>query len=424
MVDERENKGTEFSFIQETVKQKSIYQNRLVRKGAVSVFCGALFALTVLAVWAVAAPRLNQRAEEQELQPIDIPEESPEIEEEEQEEAEEPIVHITETVSLTLSDYKKMYQQLMQIGNQVEKSLVNISVVTVDTDWFDESFTSKSSVSGVLVGDNGLELLILTNYEEVRDGELIITFFDRTTAKAVLKKYDKNTGLAVVSVNLGDVSESTRGVITYADLGSSKTLRSGEPVLAVGSPFGTYGSVLTGSLTSVAQTVAVYDGSYNVLTTDMAKSDHDMGSGVLANWDGKIIAVIQDQYEVNSQKNTIQAYGISDLKSVIEHLSNNQDLVYMGITGADVTTAISEAEQIPIGVYVSEVAMDSPAIMAGIQPGDIITSMSGQTVTNLKDVMAILLKCSNGQEINVVCQRSGVDGYQELQTAVRLQILE
>ena len=389
-----------------------------------SVFCGALFALTALLIWALAAPRLKLKAEEQEILPINIPEELPESEEEAPEPPEESIVHITETVSLTLADYKKMYQQLMQIGNQVEKSLVNISVVTVDTDWFDESFTSQSSVSGVLVGDNGLELLILTNYNEVRDGELLVTFFDRTAAKAVLKKYDKNTGLAVVSVNLGDISESTRGVITYADLGSSKTLRSGEPVLAVGSPFGTYGSVLMGSLTSVTQTVAVYDGAYNVLTTDMAESGHDTGSGVLTDLDGKIIAIIQNKYEVNSQKDTIQAYGISDLKSVIEHLSNNQDLVYMGITGADVTTSISEAEQIPIGVYVSEVAMDSPAIMAGIQPGDIITSMSGQTVTNLKDVMAILLKCSNGQEINVVCQRSGMDGYQELQTTVRLQILE
>lgn len=424
MGEERENKGTEFSFIQEKVKQKSIYQNRLLRKAAMSVFCGALFALSALLIWALAAPRLKLKAEEQEILPINIPEEVPESEEEVSEPPEESVVHITETVSLTLEDYRKMYQQLMQIGNQAEKSLVNISAVTVDTDWFDESFTSQNSVSGVLVGDNGLELLILTNYTEVRDGELLVTFFDRTTAKAVLKKYDKNTGLAVVSVNLGDISESTRGVITYADLGSSKTLRSGEPVLAVGSPFGTYGSVLMGSLTSVTQTAAAYDGAYNVLTTDMAKSGHDTGSGVLTDLDGKIIAIIQDKYEVNSQKDTIQAYGISDVKSVIEHLSNNQDLVYMGITGTDVTTSVSEAEQIPIGVYVSEVAMDSPAIMAGIQPGDIITSMSGQTVTNLKDVMAILLKCSNGQEINVVCQRSGMDGYQELQTTVRLQILE
>lgn len=62
---------------------------------------------------------------------------------------------------------------------------------------------------------------------------------------------------------------------------------------------------------------------------------------------------------MNAQKNTIQAYGISDMKTVIEHLSNNQDMVYMGIVGADVTTSISKSENIPIGVYVAEVSMNS-----------------------------------------------------------------
>ena len=111
-------------------------------------------------------------------------------------------------------------------------------------------------------------------------------------------------------------------------------------------------------------------------------------------------------------------------KEEIEHLSNSQDLVYMGIIGGDVTTTISEQEDIPIGVYVSEVAMDSPAMAGGIQPGDIITSMSGQQVTNLKDVRSILLKCSNGQNIQVVCQRPDRTGYQELEVTVQLTILE
>lgn len=96
----------------------------------------------------------------------------------------------------------------------------------------------------------------------------------------------------------------------------------------------------------------------------------------------------------------------------------------MGIAGTDVTTALSELEEIPIGVYVSEVAMDSPAIESGIQPGDIITSMSGQPVTNLKDVMAILMKCSNGQNIQVICQRLNKTSYQELELSVNLRILE
>lgn len=418
MPEGRENKN--LSFIQETVKQKRFYQNRMVQRIVWSVVSGVLFALAALAVWAVAAPYVIPKAEQPEVQPVTLPE--PE-EPPEEEEEEEPPVYIMEQVSIELEDYRKMYLQLMQIGSQVEKSLVNVSAVTIDTDWFDEVYTSRSSVSGVLVGDNGLELLILTSYENIEDSEsLQVMFYDHTTASAVLKKYDKNTGLAVLSVNLSDISESTREVIAYADIGSSKTLRSGEPVIAVGSPGGNYGSVLYGNLTSVSQTAGLYDGSYNVLTTDMVKAHS--GSGVLISWTGKIIGMIQNQCEVTSQNNTIQAYGISDIMEVVEHLSNSQDIVYMGVIGADVTTAISEIEEIPIGVYVSEVAINSPAFEAGIQPGDIITSMSGQPVTNLKDVTATLMKCSNGQNIQVTCQRLNKTVYQELELSVNLKILE
>ena len=136
------------------------------------------------------------------------------------------------------------------------------------------------------------------------------------------------------------------------------------------------------------------------------------------------MGIIQSECEVNAQKNTIQAYGISDMKAVIEHLSNNQDMVYMGIVGADVTTSISESENIPIGVYVAEVSMDSPAIAAGIQPGDIITGMSGQSVTNMKDVMSVLLTCIDGQKVQVTFERSSKSGYQELETTVELKIYE
>ena len=417
MVEEKEKKGSDFSFIQETIKQKRFYQNKVVRKLIWTIASGVLFALPVFCVMAFFLPKLMEKPEP-EIVPITIPEEEPV-----EETYEEQPVYITETVSMELEDYKKMYQQLIQISNQVEKSLVNVSAMTVDTDWFDETDTSQSSVCGMLIGDNGVELLILTDYGKVEHGEnLLVTFYDHTTASAVLKKYDRNTGLAVLGVNLSEITENTRGIILYADLGSSKTLRSGEPVLAIGSPAGSYDSLLFGNLTSVSQVAGIYDGSCSVLTTDMVKANS--GSGVLVNWNGQIVGILQDHYEVTGQKNTIQAYGISDMKNIIEHLSNNQDIVYMGIIGADVTTAISESEQIPVGVYVSEVAMDSPAIIAGVQPGDIITSISGQPVTNLKDVSAILLKCSNGQSIQVICQRPDKTAYQELTLPVELKILE
>ena len=420
-MEEDKEKNSGFSFMQEKIKEKPVYANPLVKKALRCILGGALFGGTALLIWALALPRINNRMEKNEIQEIQIPEEMVDSETDDKDEDESP-VYITETVSMELKDYEKMYQQLMQIGNQVSKSVVDISAVKTDTDWFDEALTSHKSVAGLIIGDNGMELLILTEHEKVKDGDLKVRFYDHTEAAGTLKKYDSNTGLAVISVNLSDVDSSTREVISYAELGSSKSLRSGQPVIVVGNPTGSNGSLLFGNLTSVTQTAELYDSSYNILTTDILKSSN--GSGVVADWSGKIVGLLQEKTEVEGQDNTIQAYGISDVKDLIEHLSNNQDIVYMGIVGADVTTSISEQENIPIGVYVSEVSLDSPAITAGIQPGDIITEINGQAIVNLKDIVATLLKCSSGQTVDVRYKRADASGYQDLQASVTLKVLQ
>ena len=420
-MEEDKEKNSGFSFMQEKIKEKPVYANPLVKKALRCILGGALFGGTALLIWALALPRINNRMEKNEIQEIQIPEETVDSETDDKDEDESP-VYITETVSMELKDYEKMYQQLMQIGNQVSKSLVDISAVKTDTDWFDEALTSHKSVAGLIIGDNGMELLILTEHEKVKDGDLKVRFYDHTEAAGTLKKYDSNTGLAVISVNLSDVDSSTREVISYAELGSSKSLRSGQPVIVVGNPTGSNGSLLFGNLTSVTQTAELYDSSYNILTTDILRSSN--GSGVVADWSGKIVGLLQEKTEAEGQDNTIQAYGISDVKDLIEHLSNNQDIVYMGIVGADVTTSISEQENIPIGVYVSEVSLDSPAITAGIQPGDIITEINGQAIVNLKDIVATLLKCSNGQTVDVRYKRADASGYQNLQASVTLKVLQ
>ena len=420
-MEEDKEKNSGFSFMQEKIKEKPVYANPLVKKALRCILGGALFGGTALLIWALALPRINNRMEKNEIQEIQIPEETVDSGTDDKSEDESP-VYITETVSMELKDYEKMYQQLMQIGNQVSKSLVDISAVKTDTDWFDEALTSHKSVAGLIIGDNGMELLILTEHEKVKDGDLKVRFYDHTEAAGTLKKYDSNTGLAVISVNLSDVDSSTREVISYAELGSSKSLRSGQPVIVVGNPTGSNGSLLFGNLTSVTQTAELYDSSYNILTTDILKSSN--GSGVVADWSGKIVGLLQEKTEVEGQDNTIQAYGISDVKDLIEHLSNNQDIVYMGIVGADVTTSISEQENIPIGVYVSEVSLDSPAITAGIQPGDIITEINGQAIVNLKDIVATVLKCSSGQTVDVRYKRADASGYQDLQASVTLKVLQ
>ena len=87
MADLKDKKDSDYLFMQEKIKQKPIYQNRTVRKCASCILSGVLFALAALGVWAFALPFLDNQAEEQEIQPIEIPEEEENTETEEEEDS-------------------------------------------------------------------------------------------------------------------------------------------------------------------------------------------------------------------------------------------------------------------------------------------------------------------------------------------------
>lgn len=115
---------------------------------------------------------------------------------------------------------------------------------------------------------------------------------------------------------------------------------------------------------------------------------------------------------------------ISDLKGVIEHLSNNQDIVYLGIRGADVTEEVQEELGLPEGVYITSVEMDSPAMTAGIQGGDVIVDISGQEVKSLSEMQELLLNFSEDQVITVKVMRQGKEGMKEIMCSVGLSALK
>ena len=112
---------------------------------------------------------------------------------------------------------------------------------------------------------------------------------------------------------------------------------------------------------------------------------------------------------------TVTAYGISDLKSMIECLSNGETVPYLGITGVSVTEEIASEQGMPQGVYVQKVDADSPAMAAGIQSGDVITEVDKAKVTTLSAYHAALMKRKTGDSIRVKGMRKGTDGYVDVQ---------
>lgn len=425
MAEEKRREEQEFSFVKEKIKKQPFYQNKTLRRAALqlifSVVCGAVACF----VFVIVHPWMERTFGEQEMTEITIPQEEEEetvTEPQEETEDEEPVV-ITEPRELEVEDYADLYTKLKEVADTAGKSLVTVTASSSGTDWFNETYESRRELSGLLVGNNGVELLILAPYSQVEGADTLqAAFADGSTLAAVLKNYDSVTELAVLSVNLADVEEDTLESIRMAELGSSKSLKAGEPVIAVGSPAGIAGSVKYGNLVASGYKVSVIDGEYNLLITDMERSEK--GSGVLLNLSGQVIGLLEDSYLNSSNEGALTAYAISDMKDIIEHLSNSQDLVYMGIHGTDVTEEISEAQGIPAGVYVTGMEADSPAMNSGIQAGDIITEINGKTITSLSQIREMLLKFSREQVIQVVVMRQGKDGYKEIECSVTLNVLQ
>ena len=275
----------------------------------------------------------------------------------------------------------------------------------------------------MIIADTGEQLWILTERKTIQGASSIrVTFVDDTTVEAKLQKYDGNTGIAVLRVNAEDVSGETKEQIAVATLGSSVGVSLGQMVLAVGSPIGTIHSILSGTITSNKNSISTTDCNYTVFTTDMVGTAD--GSGALINTNGEIIGFVLQDYNLQKEQSTLTAVSISELKGVIELLSNDKPVPYLGMRISTVTEEISKNYDIPMGVYVRDVEIDSPAMEAGFQSGDVITAINGEEIMSAEDYEKLVLTLNAEDVVHISCQRQSVDGYISLEIDVVVGILK
>ena len=178
-------------------------------------------------------------------------------------------------------------------------------------------------------------------------------------------------------------------VIDIAKLGSSNNANLlGKPVMALGSPMGTSGTVCYGIVTSVGTVIDQPDSAYKSIITDIYGSRN--ATGILVDLNGMVLGIIDNVNTSNDMGNLLTAYGVTELKRTIEKMSNNQERAYLGIHGADVPEEAIRESGMPTGTYVKEIEMDSPAMNAGIQSGDVIIAANGTPIENYKDLLNVL----------------------------------
>ena len=416
----------EFSFMNEKIKDKPFYKKKWVKILAATVALAVIFGLISSAVFSKVSDWIENKKEQEAMTDIKIPQDTveesvaPEVTDSETEPS------ISETIvvdpQITVEDYMVLYANFRGLAKDVQKSLVTVTALNNDVDWFNEEYQNRGQCSGMIIGDNGVELLVLTKYSNIESCDGInVTFVDDTIVNAVLKKYDVTTNLAVISINLSDISENTKAKIVNATLGNSIRLEAGTPVLAIGRADGSEDSMKVGTLTSTHNKQSVVDAEYTILVTDMMKNAG--ADGILINLNGEVIGIMQEQHLSSNMENVLTAYGISDIKSLLEHLSNNQDIAYLGIKGVSVTNEALKSG-VPSGVYVTEVQIDSPAMKGGIQSGDVIQAINGQKVLSMSELSDVLSRLSNRQNITLEVRRLTRDGYKKTNYQTSLSVLE
>lgn len=422
-----EKKDDEFAFIKEKIKDKPLNKRRLLQHAAITVVFAVIFGLIACFVITVMQPVMEEWMHPKEENRVTIPkdelEPDTEPQETETESEEKAPVYITETQQLETQDYQKLQNKIYAIGEAANKAIVTVTGVKSDTDWFNTSYESSGQASGIIIANNGQELLILTEKKVITDAQAIhVTFIDNMVVNAVLKQYDGNTGVAVLSVALSDVPQKTLNTIETAVLGNSYVTRPGTVVIALGSPLGANFSILTGDITAVDNSVSTLDATYHVLNTDIVGSSN--GSGVLINLSGEVVGLIMQSYSSDGDQNTLTAVSISELKEVIEKLSNNQNIPYLGAKLSTVTDEISQAYDLPRGVYVKSVEMDSPAMNAGMQSGDVVVEINGTAVEDVSQYTEKLLSISPGTNVSIAVKRQGTEGYTKITCTATIGVLE
>lgn len=419
-----DNKQQKNEFIREQIKNKPVNRKKTAAKVGICAICGVAFALAAAVTFVLAEPAIRKILGTQEEAGQDSVDTYAE-ETENMTASEENEADVTDPLqeSLSIADYQSLQNQLYAIGNQGNHSIVTVTSIVSNTDWFHNSYESEGQGSGVIIQENASEVLILTEQKVITDPSRInVTFIDDTTASAVMKKYDGNTGIAVLSVARSDISDSTFDTITVAEFGNSNGVTKGSIVIALGSPLGTSYSILTGNVTSTDNEISTIDHNYSIFTTDIVAGQSS--SGILINVSGQIIGMVMQDYSNSSEENTLIAVSSTELKSMIDMLAEGKDIPYLGLNVTTVTEKIEKEYEIPEGVYIKEAMMDSPAMAGGLQSGDVITKINGEKIASDTAYSTQVMKLTPGDTIPVVVQRQGADGYSEITCEVEVGVLE
>ena len=299
---------------------------------------------------------------------------------------------------------------------------------------------TESQGSGIIIGKNDSELLMVTNNHVVEGADtLSVCFIDNQVYEAAIKGTDPENDLAVIAVPLDSISDDTMSKLAVASIGDSDSLKVGEQVVAIGNALGYGQSVTTGIVSAVNRTLSSNSSdtqdsnssddssSATYIQTDAAINPGNSG-GALLNMNGEVIGINSAKLASTEVEGMGYAIPISRVSDIIDNLMNQTTRTKVdsdkqgtiGIKGINVTSDDQEKYNLPEGIYVSEVTSGSAAEKAGITSGSVITKFDGKSVTDIESLQDLLQYYKAGETVELTLQVPDSDSYKEKTVSITL----
>ena len=451
-LEEKNRENSDEGFVRERIV-KRIPQKRILRKLLVTGVCGVLFGLvagiTMAAVFPVASEWLSpeetsssitipkdtqviqstepsgEDVSEQrpESQPESIPGDSEADETTETSETSEGMdedditVLVKRMLEAALEDYsvdtsmlKNMSHAISLLGKDYNTAVVTVVMKDVGTDWFENEIETSGECAGIIwnEGSDGSLYILSGGTIPENNTSLQVIFSDGSRRDAVLCGTDSQTGLMVLKVGAEQMDGTIRSKVKVLSLGNSYTVTNGLPVLLIGNLVGEVGATIPPIVTYAESSLTCPDSVYRKMY--MECSSLEGTNGFVVSLEGEILGIITPE----TSGGVTSMIGISDLKGVIELLTNGKQVPYLGIIGQTVTDALQTEYGLPGGVYISEIKADSPVYKAGIKAGDVVVRIGDMDIATIRGVKSVVEGLEPGVEVTVTVKRAGSGGYQEL----------
>lgn len=313
-----------------------------------------------------------------------------------------------------VGEFDSMYEDFRRVIGTVNRSIVAV-LVSENGEYTD--YLSGEKVFGFIAAENEEYFFILTLKEYVENHTVMVSFNDGTITGAEYLAGDTTTNCAVLAVLKSAFETVDSEKVRAAVLGNSYIVQQGDPLLIMGNVYEQPDMAVYSMASATRSVLMDTDSSYRLICTSETASPSDCG--IIANTAGDIVGLILHNNERASDR-MITAYGISELKSLIERLINGKVTPYAGILPQNVSLDMQNMRGMPKGVYVNSIEPDSPAYYAVIQSGDIITAADGSEVDDIKELQKIMFAKEPGSILLLNISRPGRDGYREIQISLEL----